>query len=277
MKAALTGLLTVLVILAGSAYQYRYNGERSRIETAVTGFYHKYLGREPDRNGLNHWVRWAQDRWGLARVEQSGFVESDEHIHGPKRAAGPPAAPKRISALARLDARLFLALNRFCHSPLDYVFGWTTFLIAFYLLPVVFLYMCIWEKKDLGRKFRLVAVSALAAAAAAHALKIIVDRDRPLSFFYDRIADGAVEVKTLFGVYVAHSFPSAHTAFAFGAAAGLARAYPRGTWAFFTGALALSLTRIYVGAHFPSDVLAGALIGSAAGWGAGRAMETRFA
>lgn len=75
MKVTLSVALTLLIVFVGVAYQYRYNLERARIEQSVTGFYRRYLGREPDPNGLRHWVRWAQDRWGIEKVEREGFVE----------------------------------------------------------------------------------------------------------------------------------------------------------------------------------------------------------
>ncbi len=136
--------------------------------------------------------------------------------------------------LLQLDEKIFFALNRLCHSPLDYVCGWTTLLTTAWLfLPLLWAYMRIWEEKDFGRRYIGVAVAALAGGGAAQIVKLLVDRDRPLSHFYARLADGSVEVRTLFGVYVSASFPSPHAALVFGAAAGLARLRPPGAPAFF--------------------------------------------
>lgn len=68
-----------------------------------------------------------------------------------------------------------------------------------------------------------------------------------------------------------NSFPSGHTTAALAAAAAWAKNLPR-KW---MGALAvgagvcMGLSRLYVGVHYPSDVLAGALVGSACAWLAG--------
>lgn len=60
-----------------------------------------------------------------------------------------------------------------------------------------------------------------------------------------------------------NSFPSGHSCAAFAAAGAWARALPR-RWMKILGlclAAAMALSRLYVGVHFPSDVLAGSGIG----------------
>lgn len=68
------------------------------------------------------------------------------------------------------------------------------------------------------------------------------------------------------------SFPSGHAAGAFGFALFLCARLPlRSSTRFglLVVAIGIGISRIYLGAHFPTDVLAGGLLGSAAGWLAG--------
>ncbi len=58
-----------------------------------------------------------------------------------------------------------------------------------------------------------------------------------------------------------HSFPSGHTATSFACATVLSAFAPRLRVPFFLLATLIGLSRIYNGVHYPTDVLAGALLG----------------
>lgn len=69
-----------------------------------------------------------------------------------------------------------------------------------------------------------------------------------------------------------NSFPSGHTCAAFAAAISWLRALPK-RWMGRLGvvlAVCMGLSRLYVGVHYPSDVIAGALVGTLCAWAAGR-------
>jgi undecaprenyl-diphosphatase len=89
-----------------------------------------------------------------------------------------------------------------------------------------------------------------------------VGRERPAVW----AAQHALQVHTPFGYPSDKSFPSGHAQTAFGTAVYLSLLYPKATPLFLTLACLVGLSRISLGAHFPGDVVVGALIGSFGSW-----------
>jgi undecaprenyl-diphosphatase len=98
------------------------------------------------------------------------------------------------------------------------------------------------------------AVLAPIAIALNYAIKLIVKRPRP-------VLEG---LPPLGGAPSSLSFPSAHATSSFAVATAMTRVDSLGALAFVL-AIALSLGRPYLGMHYPSDVLAGAVLGVALG------------
>jgi len=67
------------------------------------------------------------------------------------------------------------------------------------------------------------------------------------------------------GLIAGRSFPSGHTSNSFAVAAVLALFYRRRGWLYFFVAAAVGYSRIYTGAHWPSDVLVSAFLGTGMG------------
>ena len=91
-------------------------------------------------------------------------------------------------------------------------------------------------------------------------VKALVRRPRPFI--------GLTQVRVVGSRAIGRSFPSGHTSQAFFTATLMAQHFHIGPWMAFLLygiALLVGITRMYVGAHYPRDVLAGALLGSA--WG----------
>lgn len=102
-----------------------------------------------------------------------------------------------------------------------------------------------------GAGLRLGGAAGL-AALVAQVFKRLWRRPRPTA--------GIVGFTALVENPDAFSFPSGHSAAAFAVALAMAGLVPGGA-AFSVLAIAIGLSRVYLGAHHPLDVVAGALIG----------------
>jgi len=102
------------------------------------------------------------------------------------------------------------------------------------------------------RRWRRAGACVAAANATNTVLKVLVRRRRPV------LAGLPALVRTPTQL----SFPSAHAASSFAGALAYTRlGLPAGP--LYALAVALSASRLYLGVHYPSDLLAGALLGSA--------------
>ena len=69
------------------------------------------------------------------------------------------------------------------------------------------------------------------------------------------------DVITPLGCNGTFSFPSNHALNNFAAATFFYRLFPKFKWVLFIGASLIALSRVYLGLHYPSDILGGALLG----------------
>ncbi|MFV8334778.1 phosphatase PAP2 family protein [Flavobacterium sp. RSP29] len=112
-------------------------------------------------------------------------------------------------------------------------------------------------KKDSAIKKQAIFIGEafLVNAFITTALKHTIKRDRPFETYPD-----IDQVASTLG----YSFPSGHTSLAFATATSLSLAYPK--WYIiapsFVWAGAVGYSRMHLGVHYPSDVFAGAIIGT---------------
>ena len=99
------------------------------------------------------------------------------------------------------------------------------------------------------------AVALVAASLASGALKDLVGRVRP-PLAHDSLT-------ALVTLPADPSFPSGHATSAFAAAGVVAAMHPRLRAPVLALAALVALSRVYLGVHYPTDVLAGALLGLA--------------
>jgi membrane-associated phospholipid phosphatase len=96
-------------------------------------------------------------------------------------------------------------------------------------------------------------VAVIDAYALNYAIKLAVRRQRPAFPGLPPLTDTVSRL----------SFPSAHATTSFAAARAFRNLAPAG--ALYLVAIAFALSRPYLGVHYPADVIAGAIVGTAVG------------
>ena len=117
----------------------------------------------------------------------------------------------------------------------------------YFLVPLAAILVWRWERRGERRAAYLLVTGSLSAEAVAQLLKALIHRLRPEVFF------GLLPAET-------HSFPSGHAfvpAVYFGILAGIFAAGARWRAAVVVMAAMLGFSRVYLGFHYPSDVVAG--------------------
>lgn len=164
-----------------------------------------------------------------------------------------------IAAIQSMDANVLLYIQDFIRTPFL-----TGILVFFSLIGNLGL---VWIAVGLvlliPKKTRLGGLHVLLCLLAAYIvndliLKELVARIRP----YEVIDGLNILVKPL----SSYSFPSGHANSSFASALALTLVFGRkGAWAYIPAAL-IAFSRLYVGVHYPSDVLAGMLVGTLVAW-----------
>lgn len=155
-----------------------------------------------------------------------------------------------------MDATVFSAING-AHAPwLDVVMLGLSGLGYYGTLLVLSGVLMTVAPRLRAAAFRFLLAVAISQWLASGVIKPLVDRPRP--YMDDVVAARTAQASPPRGP----SFPSGHATSAFAAAFALPRLAPGAAPLWWVLATAVAYSRVYLGVHYPSDILAGALLGT---------------
>lgn len=161
-----------------------------------------------------------------------------------------------MNIIWRFDKELFLILNHLPHNlALDSFFAFLSGIGTGGLIWVgIMVALFIWEEiKDKKGFIALLLSSIFIILFIDLGLKNLVKRPRP---------EFAIQsTMVVFDKRDSFSFPSVHTTLAFAAASILAKEHKKWAKYYFLLAFLIAFSRIYLGKHYPSDVIVGGMIG----------------
>jgi len=169
-----------------------------------------------------------------------------------------------IDILQKIDTQLFLFLNSIVSSTLLNYFFIAITDARFWIIPAI-VAAALFIKQEHNKALTVLLLALLTIAisdpVSSQIFKPLLHRPRPChpDFFVN-------SAHMLFGFKSSLSFPSSHSTNMFALAFIFTKFYPSRWLVFFSFAALIGFSRIYVGVHYPGDVLGGALLGIIIAW-----------
>jgi hypothetical protein len=151
-------------------------------------------------------------------------------------------------ALCNFEEDVYMTISKDWQvKPVNYCMQGVSFVSspALSMVPPAAFYLS--EKKDIAKQG---FINSLGNFATVFSLKYLINRQRP---------DGDCKRWD-------SSFPSGHTTFAFSQAVIYSHHYPDLTIPLYLFATVVGFSRVYLGEHYPTDVIGGAVLGLVTGY-----------
>ncbi len=173
-----------------------------------------------------------------------------------------------LTALLHLDTSLLVWIHTHLHNPF---FNWLMILVRnkwtwlpLYVFIVAFMFFNFGKRGGLWILFFIFTI-ALSDTVSSKVIKYSVKRPRPC-----HVEQVSEQLDLLVSCGGQYGFVSSHASNHFAMAAfiwlTLGRIFRRIRWPVFLWAGLIAFAQVYVGVHYPLDILAGGILGYAIGW-----------
>ena len=158
------------------------------------------------------------------------------------------------------DKQIILVIVAYRNVVLNNITARLTYFSSEFIISAIIVLLFVLSREKRRWIFPL-GISFLVSLIITIILKFLIGRVRPFAFLSLQLVKN---VNYDFSAWNT-SFPSLHTAVAFAALPILVKEFPRFKWFWFGFVCFIAFTRLYIGVHYLSDVIAGALIGVSVG------------
>ncbi|GBD91615.1 undecaprenyl pyrophosphate phosphatase [bacterium BMS3Abin04] len=163
--------------------------------------------------------------------------------------------------LYSIDVNLFYFINHSLANPVfDKFFVFITDVNHWYITYIILWFIVFLKGGKIGKIAAIGSIFLIVASDqfSSAFLKNLIERIRPCNQLPD--------VRLLVGCSGSYSMPSSHAVNNFAIAVYFYRIYPKFKWLLLTIASLVAFSRPYIGVHYPSDIIVGAIIGAVIGY-----------